>query len=64
MSGCQMAGLSNGGLKTKQKCLLYGLKCVLFEGSTSSCDQNIRKRDKKSVQKVCISGVPGDIFSV
>ena len=31
MSGCQMVWILSGGLKTKQQCLFYGLKCLVFK---------------------------------
>ena len=32
-SSCQMVWISNGGLKTGQKCLFYGLKWQIFKSS-------------------------------
>ena len=30
-SGCHMVWILSGGLKTRQQCLFYGLKCLVFK---------------------------------
>ena len=61
MKGCQMVRFSNGGLETNpdKKCLLYGLKCLVFKWSAKSCEETTWKPHKKVFEKsnVWFSGV-------
>ena len=41
VSGCQMVGYSNGGLKTRLKKPIYGPKCPVFKWPAKSSDFTI-----------------------